>query len=303
MVLFERLAYYLKQGIRGLAYGPALTVITILTVAISLVLVGFLVFLLVQADRILQDVTGGFKMTIYLQQGVTVQEGEELARVIVDQWPEVTNARVYSAVHDFQRNKAVLPPEILEGLDEELIPSQPYLEVTTDLHKLQGDNLDAMVTWFKSLDKVEGVDEILMGSEKLRVAFTLLESFRYIASFISLVVVIAALFFVLATIRISAHSRREEVDVMLLLGGTRTFVRMPFYIEGMIEGLAGGGLGYFIVWVLQYRMTVELRSERSLQVPLELLPQGVVFAFLAGGLALGLVGAILGVGRYIRQGR
>jgi cell division transport system permease protein len=303
MASIEKLLYFLKQGLRGMAYGPVLTLITILTVAISLVLVGFLVFMLSQADRLLEQVTGGLQMTVYLEKGVTVQEGEELARVISEEWPEVSSARVYTATQDYTRNKAMLPPEILEGLDDDLIPSQPYVEVLTDLHRLKRDKLEAMVAWFKSLDKVEGVDEILLGSEKLRVAFTLLESFRYVASFISLVVLIAALFFVLATIRLSAQARREEVEVMLLIGATKAHVRIPFFIEGMFQGLAGGGLAYFVVWLLQYRITVELRSERFLQVDLNLLPPGMVVGFLGGGLALGLLGAIFGVGRYIRQTR
>jgi cell division transport system permease protein len=303
MLVLERLVYYLKQGLKNLVYAPVLTVITILTVAISLVLVGFLVFLLVKADGVLEDVTGGFKMTVYLEPGVTMQEAEELARVVQDEWPEVSRAAVFSSAQDLERNRTLLPPEILEGLDPDLIPAQPYVEITTDVRKLHGQKLESMVQWFRSLDQVEGVDEILMGSEKLRVAFTMLESFRFVAGFIAAVVVLAALFFVLATIRLSAHARREEIDVMLLVGATRGFVRAPFYIEGMVEGMAGGALAYVIVSLLQYRMLAELRAEKLLQVSIDLVPPGMVPGFLVGGLLLGLLGAVLGVGRYLRFSR
>ncbi len=303
MPFLERPWYFLRRGAANLIHAPVLTVITVLTVGISLVLVGFLAFLLIEADRLLEETTGGFQMTVYLEPDLSVQEGEELAAVVLEQWPEVSRAVVFSAPQDFERNKALLPPEILQGLEEELIPAQPYMEVTTDIRQLHGEKLDQMVGWFRSLEQVEGVDEILMGSEKLRVAFTLLESFRFVAGVIAIVVVIAALFFVLATIRLSAHARRDEIDVMLLVGATKTFVRVPFYIEGMLAGLCGGALAYAVVWALETRITAQLRAEGLLGVSIDLIPSGMGFALLGGGVALGLLGAVLGVGRYLRLSR
>ncbi|MFH1531136.1 MAG: permease-like cell division protein FtsX [Pseudomonadota bacterium] len=303
MTILERPWYFLRNGAANLIHAPVLTVITVLTVGISLVLVGFLAFLLVEADRLLEETTGGFQMTVYLEPDLSVQEGEELAAVVLEQWPEVSRAVVFSGSQDFERNKALLPPEILQGLEEDLIPAQPYMEVTTDIRKLHGEKLDQMVGWFRSLEQVEGVDEILMGSEKLRVAFTLLESFRFVAGVIAIVVVLAALFFVLATIRLSAHARRDEIDVMLLVGATKTFVRIPFYIEGMLAGLFGGALAYAVVWALETRITAQLRAEGLLGVSIDLIPSGMGLALLGGGVALGLLGAVLGLGRYLRLSR
>jgi len=303
MWFLERPLYFLRRGAANLVHAPVLTVITVLTVGISLVLVGFLAFLLVEADRLLEETTGGFQMTVYLEPDLSVSEGEELAAVVLEQWPEVSRAVVFSAPQDFERNKALLPPEVLLGLEEDLIPAQPYMEVTTDIRQLHGEKLDRMVAWFRSLEQVEGVDEILMGSEKLRVAFTLLESFRFVAGVIVIVVVFASLFFVLATIRLSAHARREEIDIMLLVGATKTFVRLPFYLEGMLAGLSGGVLAYAVVWALETRITAELHAEGLTGVNIELLPGGMVLGLLGGGLFLGLLGAVLGVGRYLRLSR
>lgn len=303
MSFLERPWYFLRRGAANLVHAPVLTVITVLTVGISLVLVGFLAFLLIEADRLLEETTGGFQMTVYLEPDLTVQEGEELAAVVLEKWPEVSRAVVFSAPQDFERNKALLPPEILQGLEEDLIPAQPYMEVTTDIRQLHGEKLDQMVAWFRSLEQVDGVDEILMGSEKLRVAFTLLESFRFVAGVIAVVVVFAALFFVLATIRLSAHARREEIDVMLLVGATKTFVRVPFYIEGMLAGFFGGALAYAVVWALETRITAQLHAEGLLGVSIDLLPAGMGLGLMGGGVALGLLGAILGVGRYLRLSR
>jgi len=303
MQLLERPWYFLWRGAANLVHAPVLTVITVLTVGISLVLVGFLAFLLIEADRLLEETTGGFQMTVYLEPDLTVQEGEELAAVVLEEWPEVSRSVVFSAPQDFERNKALLPPAVLQGLEEDLIPAQPYMEVTTDIRRLHGKKLDQMVTWFRSLEQVDGVDEILMGSEKLRVAFTLLESFRFVAGVIAIVVVMAALFFVLATIRLSAHARREEIDVMLLVGATRTFVRLPFYVEGMLAGLFGGALAYAVVWALETRIAAQLRTEGLLGVSIDLLPSGMGLVLLGGGVALGLLGAVLGVGRYLRLSR
>jgi cell division transport system permease protein len=300
MQLIERLFYFLRRGLANLVASPLLAVITVMTVAMSLVLVGFMVFVLLRADSVLEEAGGGFKMTVYMDPTLTVQECEELARVVREQFPEVDSARVFSARDDLERNRALLPPEILEGLEEDLIPAQPYLEVTTDIRRLKPERLENMVVWFRSLKQVEGVDEILLGSEKLRVAFSLLDSFRYTAVFVALVVTLSALFFIFATIRLSAHARREEMDIMLLMGASRDFVRLPFYIEGALEGVLGGVIGWLMVAAMEHRMITRLRTENLLNIDGTIMPGQIWVLFLLGGLLLGVLGAAMGVGKYLR---
>ena len=194
----------------------------------------------------------------------------------------------------------LLPRELVEELDPSLIPAQPYLEVMLDIEQLNEHRAEELVAWFGSLDRVRGVDEVLFGSQKISVAFSLLRGAQNIGLFISVVIVLAALFFVLTTTRLIVEGRRKEIEILLLVGATRAFIRIPHYLEGIAQGLLAGLLAFAAVWVMQKQLLTTLRTDSGLLVPLDLLPPGMVLWFLVGGVGLGLLGSGLGMARYLR---
>jgi cell division transport system permease protein len=188
----------------------------------------------------------------------------------------------------------------VEELEQELIPAQPYLEVALNIELLNEARATQLVEWFGSLDRVQGVDEVLFGSEKISVAFSLLRGAQNVGFSISLVIVLAALFFVITTTRLIVEGRKKEIEILLLVGATRNFIRLPHYLEGAIQGGLAGLLAFLAVWFMQRQLLSSLRSESLLLVPVNLLPSGIVIWFLVGGVLLGLLGSGLGMIRYLR---
>jgi len=272
----------------------------ILTLSVSLILVGFLGLFMWRANGLIQRLTGGLKLTVYLEPQTSSGAAGDLVRVIQDQWDEIQSVSLHDEREDRNRNLALLPRELVEELDPELIPAQPYLEVLLDIERLDEERADQLVSWFGSLDQVQGVDEVLFGSQKIAVAFSLLRGTQNLGLFISAVIVLAALFFVVTTTRLIVEGRREEIEILLLVGATKNFVRLPHYIEGVVQGGLAGALAFIAVWLMQRHVLSSLRSEQMLQVPVNLLPTGMGLWFLLGGVALGLLGAGLGVARYLR---
>jgi len=262
-------------------------------------LVGFLGLFMWEASGLVDRLAGGLKLTVYLDEGISRAASEELVKVIGEQWSEVRTVEFHSELEDKNRNLKLLPVELVEELDPELIPAQPYLEVVFDIEKLDEERAEALVKWFGSLDQVQGVDEVLFGSQKIAVAFSLLKGARNVGLFVSAVIMLAALFFVITTTRLIVEGRRKEIEILMLVGATKDFVRIPHYIEGVIQGGAAGTLAFLVVWLIQRQMLASLRGE-SLLVPLNLLPSGMVVWFLVGGVLLGLLGSVLGMARYLR---
>jgi len=297
----NQLLYFLRQGLVNLARHSLYTTVGVLTLAVSLVLVGFLGLVLWKADTMVDRLTGGLKLTIYLEPDTPRGAADELARVIREQWREVTAVEYHSSNDDRARNLKLLPTQLVEELDPDLIPAQPYVEVVLDVELLDEQRTDAIVKWFSAMDEVQGVDEVLFGAQKIGLAFSLLRGARNMGLFVSFVIVLAALFFVITTTRLIVEARRREIEILLLVGATRNFVRLPHYIEGLVQGLAAGLLAFLSVYAIQRQMVSTLRGENLLQVPLDLLPPGMILWFIVGGATLGLAGSALGLARYLRK--
>ena len=296
----RRAGYFLKGAVLNLTRHPLYSTVGILTLCVSLILVGFLGLFMWKADQVIEEMSGGLKLTVYLEDEITPGAVEELTRVILDNWPEVDDVTFHTHEEDRARNRNLLPRELLEELDPSLIPAQPFLEVQLAISRVTEDRIDKMIEWFRSLAQVQGVDEVLFGADKISVAYSLIQRARNLGVFIAAVIVLAALFFVVTTTRLIVEGRRKEIQVLLLVGATKNFVRIPHYIEGVLQGLMAGALAFIVVWLLQHQLLSNLRAEALLQVPVNLLPTGMGVWFILGGGVLGLLGSALGIARYLR---
>ncbi len=300
MSAFRRVGYFVREALVNLTRHPLYSAVGILTLSVSLILVGFLGLFMWKANSLVDRMAGGLQLTVYLEEDVTAPLADDLVKVIEGQWAEVDEVKFHSEAEDRDRNLNLLPKELVEELDADLIPAQPYLEVRLDVDRLSEERVEKLVEWFASLADVQGVDEVLFGSEKIAVAFSLLQGAKRLGIFISLVIVLAALFFVITTTRLIVEGRKEEIEILLLVGATKNFIRIPHYLEGIIQGLLAGGLAFVSVWLMQRQLMATLRGDLLLQVPVNLLPQGVIAWFVVGGVGLGLLGSALGMARYLR---
>jgi cell division transport system permease protein len=297
----QAVGYHLRGSFTHLARHPLYSMAGILTLAVSLILVGFVGLLIWKANNLVERISGGLTLTVYVENQVSVGAVQELSALIQEKWPEVESVSFHTSEEDRRRNLALLPKELLEELDPALIPAQPYLEIRLAMGRIHEQRMNAMVAWFRSLNDVQGVDEVLFGAEKIAVAYSLAKGARNLGLFLSVVILVAALFFVLTTTRLIVEGRKEEIEVLLLVGATPLFIRIPHYIEGVIQGVLAGFAAFAGVWVLQRGLLGGLSSQALLNVPLDLLPPGMMLWFGLGGATLGLLGSVLGIARYLKM--
>ena len=303
MRLLSKTAYVLQQSLLNLMRYPVHASIGILSLSVSLILVGLIGLFLWKADGVVNRLSGGLRLTVYLEPDMSQGAVEDLVRVIRQHWAEAQEVEYHSAAEDRERNLKLLPEDVAVEMDSDLIPAQPYLEVILQTEGLDDKRVQEMSQWFNSLPDVQGVDDILFGAEKIASAYSLLRGARTLGIFIGAVVLLASLFFVLVTTRLIVEGRREEIEVLLLVGATKRFVRIPHYLEGIIQGTLAGLVAYSVVWTIQHQMMAHLRGGLMLQVPLDLLPVGVETWFVLGGVGLGFLGSYLGVMRYLKVSR
>jgi cell division transport system permease protein len=201
---------------------------------------------------------------------------------------------------DRERNRKLLDPELLKGLDEAALPGQPVLEVEIDADLASRGDVQELVEWTRSVKGVQSVEDVEFGAEKLRLLFAIVEIARTVGLVLSIVLLSSAMFFVFSTIRLAVFSRRDEIEILSLVGATPGFIRLPFLVEGALQGLAGALVAMLLLGLLHLELRSLVRDVYMLNATWSLLPPGMILWLLLGGPAVGLAASAMSVGRYLK---
>jgi len=111
-----------------------------------------------------------------------------------------------------------------------------------------------------------------------------------------------ALFITANTVRLSIYSRREEVEIMRLVGATDRFIATPFYIEGFLQGIIGGGLGLLILFAAYLALSSGIEASTSLGLffDVRFLSPGYGITIILFSAFLGWLGCYLSLKQFLK---
>lgn len=292
-------AFTVKEALKNMVNSPLLTLISILTVAVSLCLIGFFFVVTMNAKEFLEQVKQGLKITIYLKEPMSEQNISNLIEEIKKQ-KFVSEIKYVSKSEDREHHKALLPENLVNVIDEEFIPAQHCLEIYLNDFRTGGSVNEETMAWIKSVSQVDYVAEPPLGIEKVRIASSVMAIFKLVGIIMSVVILFAALFFVISVITFSINRRKDEIEITRLVGATNTFIRMPFIIEGFLHGLLGSILATGTVILLSSMINKYLGDVLFLNIKLNLFPNLLFVWLLIGGIGIGILGTFFTVGRYLK---
>jgi len=156
------------------------------------------------------------------------------------------------------------------------------------------------------VEKLRGAKEIAdlqYGSEWVERFSAFMVLFQVLGLGLGGLLLLTAIFVISNTIRLNIFARREEIEIMRLVGATGIFIRAPFYIEGILQGLLGACLALAILLVFFQLFLTKVYEPLTYLLgnfPLQFLTSRQAAELALGGLALGLLGTQVSVGRYLR---
>lgn len=262
--------------------------------AITLAVVGLVTGLAVQAGRIAAAATPPDQINLYLTKPVTGAERAHLLSAIED--VKSVAATRYLGPEDALEELASGMPEArgwIGALGENPLPATVVATVRRD-----GDRraLDPG-TVVSELAAIPGVAEVQTASEGVSHVVPVLLSVRWTAGVVSMALIAAMLFVVVASFRLTLEPRREEIEILRLNGATERWIRAPLWIEGALLGAVAGTVSAAVAWTCATRLG-------SLDVPavitgqtgtlvLDVVPVGVCIGLAVVGPLLGSAGAAL----------
>ena len=286
MLLFIAFA----NAIRGIRSASTTSSLAVLTIAIVLVLAGSASLLVENMTGILDDFGAELQLTAYLEESLSEKDTGLLAKT-VEMAPGVDHVEIVTKQQALERFERIMGgPELLAGLDENPLPA------SLEIHLLpEARTAEAMGILRTSLDGLEGIAELAQGQEWIEGYSRAVALVRTGALGISIVLGMAALLIVANTIRLAVYARRDELEILALVGASRTFVRVPFMLEGTIQGMLGGLIALLAVYGAYELLLPQIRFGLELVVgraELRFFTTAESIRLIASGAGLGLLGSM-----------
>jgi cell division transport system permease protein len=286
--------YFLRRALDAMGRSPFTTAVAVGTISVAVFVTGLFGAALTGAERLLVAWAGDVQISVYLEPGVDLASVARSAGA-------VAGGREVAAVtpaEALRRLRASLGPEagVLDGVSEDVLPAS--VEV-----RAPGVSLAEARALAARLQVLPGAKEVDFGNAWLERVETLLRRLRWAGLALFGALALATAVLVSNTLRLGIWARRDEIDIMKLVGATDAFVETPFLIEGLVQGLSGAALAVAALLAAHALVAPRLAAAIGVATPLargDVLPGGLVLALLGGGAALGLVASALAVGRFLR---
>ena len=271
----------------------------VLVMSIVLALPMGLAVLIDQVEQLGIDWQRAAQLSVYLEDEVDAAEAGQLQSRI-DELPGVASTQLLDkelALAEFQQHSGL--GEALQQLAYNPLPNV----ILVMPESIEGGS-SALRPLRDQLAQLPGVDEVqidLLWVERLTAVLKMFERFT---GGLTILLIIALLLVMANTIRLAIESRREEILVVKLVGGTDAFVRRPFLYLGVYYGILAGALAWLLLIAGLSWLNVTVREVASLyQSDFVLSGMPVIdgLTLLAAAMLLGLAGAWLAVGRHIRE--
>lgn len=287
-----------RAGLRGLRSTPGVFALSVATMAAGLSVLGAYLLVVQNMRGVLASFGDEVRVIAYLEPG-SEPAPEALAGLsrALEQTPGVAALRWVSPGSALERLRRELGPDadVLDGLARNPLPGSFEVDVAAD-HRAP-ERVRALVA---GLARVSGIADVRWGEDWVEGYARLLRAAEGLGLALGafLAVVLGAI--AAGTIRLAVHSRADEIQIQRLVGAGPAFIRLPFYLEGALQGGLAGVLALGLLYAL-YRLGLPLLREPLAHLLGTASPSffgaGASAALAGLGVALGLGGAALSLVR------
>ncbi len=298
--MLSRLTYTFRETWASFRRNMTLTVAAIITSAVSLLIFGLTLLMQQGFDNLLTAWEGGVEMIVYVNPGATDAQRAEIESALSASSQQIETFRYCNPDCSMAEAQRLLAgdPSTLKLITPQNIPTQ-YKVVPTD-----ATDVNTLRQLRDSLGDLPNVSKIVLADQQLDVISKLKGFVGLYTVILSVALLFAAILLIWNTIRTAMFARRREIEVMKLVGATDWFIRVPFMLEGLIQGVIGGLAACAGLWLINNRWTagvVDFPSDSGFAALV--VDDGFLFSrmliLLGIGAAAGAIGSGIAASRFL----
>ena len=289
---------FFLRAIKDIRENQFLTLISVITIALSILIASSFALFFLNAGEALNMWQKGIRMMAYLE--ADASEAARLDTKFRLQAIAGVQEAVYISKSDaMQRLKQQMRSHsaLLDNLRTNPLPDA--FEITLQTETRSGDELRVLA---EHIQELPAVAEVEYGQQWIQRFTSVVDLFSLAGYAIGALFFMATIFIVANTIRLVLYSRRDEIEIMRLVGATDRFIKVPFYLQGMMQGAAGTIVGLAVLF-LGY-VSLSSHFEHSLSggtVNVRFFSAGACAAIAAVGVLIGWLGCWISLKQFLKS--
>jgi cell division transport system permease protein len=234
-----------------------LNAITLLTISLSILIVSAFILFFINTSDIMNFWKKGLRIMVYVKPHILPSQMPALGRQIKS-LKGVTEVRFISKEAALRQLKSQMKRQasLFENLAKNPLPDA--FETQLDVNFQSWKKVEALATQIEALEAVQEVEYGQRWLGRIAQIFNLFTLAGYIMCGIFFM---AAVFIVANTIRLVIYSRRDEIEIMRLVGAAEHFIKVPFYFQGLMQGAVGAAIGLALLFFAYWLMASNIEQE------------------------------------------
>ena len=289
----KQIGYFLNQAFKNMNRNKVMSFSTILTVAISLLIVGSFVVFIVNAGMFIENQSDKTQLSVFVNTEYTQAQAKAVENKLedidgVDTIEYKSKEEALKEMIDKQGGESGL--EAILGKDNPM--PHTFIITGTDNTKLEGISIEAK--------KIEGVYKVDYAKDLADKLTSIVNAVRVGGMVAVGILFLIAVFLISTTIKLSLYAKRKEIQVMKYVGSSNSFIQGPFLASGMLLGLLGAIVSSIVLFVaykflMDWAKNVEFLnlSFQSGQIA------GIIAGLLISGILVGALGSYISLRKYL----
>ena len=287
--------YFLSEGFHSIFTHGFMSFAAVCMIVCCLLIMGSFTLVAVNAQHNFEDLEAENQFTAYIEDTLTQDQARGLQDDI-EAIPNVARAEFVTkeeAQAEFEADYEGNP--LFEGL-----PSDVY----RDRFHIYLDDISQLTETEAAVGQVAGVAWTKSAPE-IAEGFTVIRNIAGAVAVILVVILLAVSLFIIAnTIKLATFNRREEIAIMKMCGATNAFVRWPFIFEGLILGLVGALLAFFLQWGVYVLVGNAISGSDTIglirTLPFQPMALRVLGVFILTGFVVGAGGSVVAIRKFLQ---
>ena len=293
------LRYFIVEAAGSLWRGRKAAILSVLTIAGGLFVLGFFLALNTNLQRVVGRWTESAELSVYLKDGATAQQ-LQVVDELVSQSGLAARREYVSKEQAATRFRQDFPDlaGAADRMDSNPFPASFEVRLKPEVREA-GAAVDNLAS---TLAGVQGVADVRYDRRWLTRLNAVVRFLRALGFAIVVLLAVASALTVANVVRLAASARQDEIEIMELVGAPLSFVRGPFVVEGVLQGGAGAILAMILLWVLFAAANARYGNVVAQTIGLgaiTFLPLSLSLVVIAGGMLLGCIGGLI-VARGVR---
>lgn len=294
-------SYLFKQGVRNIWTNRIMSFASFCILMVSLLMIGFTVLFTLNINLFIGSVENKNEVIIFLDDDVTDEMIEQM-EIKLRNMDNISEVVFYSKEEAFADMKADMKnaEELFNYVgDESPLP---------DSFKIRVKNINRMTSTVSQIKSMTGIYEVKAPNDFVNILRGLKSVTAVISGAILIALVVVSLVIISNTARASVDIRKREIAIMKYVGATNAFIKIPFFVEGMLTGIIAGVAATVITWLGYNKLAQVLTSDMTLWSALGI--TGVIqfssiwirvaLCYTAAGALISAIGTVLSTRKYVK---